>query len=142
MGPCTIVGGYSEDQFTIASYLQKKLLEKGYTYRVENYGGMLRIDSEVDSRLQEIGEYNANDIVIILSRIGSAVNIKGVSLAKIFENNNVPSEWVTDGYTHCNHKVNQLVAESMLAMMLPCLERSVGRRWFQPKRSRLIFRML
>lgn len=121
LGPCTIVGGYVEDQYTIASYLQKELLERGYIYRVENYGQIILLNS-IDSRLKEIDKYSANDIVIYLSREGETLGIsKQETLEKIYEKNHVSYEWVTDGYLHCNHKVNQLIAESMFDMIKTCL---------------------
>lgn len=122
MGPCLILGVVAEDQHTIESYLQKKLLEKGYRYRVENYGSMLRADACIDSRLEEMGVNNKNDIVIYLSRRGEAVNIPGISLEKIFETYQIPSTWVTDAYIHCNYRVHQLIAESLFNFLKPCLE--------------------
>ena len=121
LGPCTIIGGYVEDQYTIASYLQRYLLERGYAYKVENYGAMIRIDSEIDTRLCEIGKFCRNDIVIYLSRVGKAEGIQGESLEKIFEKYQIPSEWVIDGYIHCNHKVNKKVSDSVMRMIEPYL---------------------
>lgn len=123
-GPCTIIGGYVEDQYTIASYLQESLLEKGYAYRVENYGSQLRYDSSIDARLCEIDKYCKNDIVIYLSRVGKAVGIQGKSLEKIFEEHQIPNEWVIDDYTHCNHKANRIIAGSIMKMVESYLNRS------------------
>lgn len=117
MGLCTVIGLYVEDQHTIASYLQKKLLEKGYPFRVENYGSMLRHDADIDSRLEEIGRYSKNDIVVYVSPEGMAIGIEGESFEKIFEKYQIPVQWVTDGYGHCNNQVNQLMAESILEMI-------------------------
>lgn len=121
LGPCMIVGRYVEDKYTIGSYLQKKLLEKGYVYRVVNCGAMIRWDSEIESRLAEIEQYSNHDIVIYMSRIGSAVDIPGKSLMEIFEEHQIPSEWVVDTYMHCNHKVNSLVSDSIFEMIEPDL---------------------
>lgn len=121
LGPCIVLGVYVEDQYTIESYLQKSLLERGYKYRVENYGDMIRPDGAIDSRLEEIGKYSANDIVIYLSNKGEAVGIQNKSLEKIYEKYQIPSEWVTDGYVHCNHKANKLIADDVLDMLEPCL---------------------
>lgn len=124
LGPCTIIGFLFEDQYAPGSYLQNKLLEAGYSYRVENYGAIARIDSEIDCRLQQIGKYQTKDIVIMLSRIGEAAGIPGISLEKIFENNHIPSNWVVDGYMHCNYKVNQIIADSVFEMIEPYLCRA------------------
>ncbi|MCM1236907.1 MAG: adenylyltransferase/cytidyltransferase family protein, partial [Ruminococcus flavefaciens] len=121
LGPCMTIGSFVEDQYTIESYLQKRLLEEGYNYRVENKGAMLRLDSQIDKKLEEIGSYDVNDIVIYQSRIGEAVGIEGNSLERIFMEQRIPSTWVTDMYFHCNHKANQLIADSILTMVEPCL---------------------
>lgn len=127
LGLCMIVGAYVEDQYTITSCLQKKLLEKGYPYRVENYSSVIQFDVATDTRLEEIGRYHANDIVICLSGMGKRiVDIEGKSLEHIFEEHNIPSVWVKDLYIHCNHKVNQLVADSILEMINPCLSRGLA----------------
>lgn len=121
MGLCGVVGMYVEDQHTIASYLQKSLLQKGYSYRVENFGSNLRHDADIDSKLEEIGMYSKNDIVIYMSPIGGGIGIEGISFEKIFENHQISVQWVTDAYGHCNYQANQLIAESVLEMIASCL---------------------
>lgn len=125
LGPCTIIGFLVEDQYTPGSCLQNRLLKEGYTYRVENYGAIARLDSEIDNRLQQIEEYKKEDIVIMLSRTGEAADIPGISLEKIFEKNNIPSKWVLDGYIHCNYKVNQIIADSIFEIIEPYLCRKL-----------------
>lgn len=121
MGPCSIIGLYAEDQYTISSRLQKMLLERGYQYRVENCGQLIRPDSAIDERLGEIEKFHKNDIIVYQSTKGEAVNLQGISLEKIFEENQIPVEWVTNVYGHCNHKANKLIAESILEMISPNL---------------------
>lgn len=121
MGPCTIMGNWVEDQYTIASYLQKVMLERGFAYRVLNYGAMSRLVTAIDAKIEEIGMFSPNDIVIVLSQSGKAAGISGQSLEKIFEEYQIPSEWVVDSYVHCNHKANQFIADSILKMIEPCL---------------------
>lgn len=120
VGLCLIAGGYVEDQYTIASCLQKKLLEKGYLYRVENYGMEMRRD--VENRLEEIGEYGAYDMVIFHSWIGEAAHVPDISLEEIFETNRIPGSWVKDAYAHCNHKANQLISGALFEMIEPKLK--------------------
>lgn len=120
-GPCTVIGLYAEDQYTIASCLQKKLMDMGYAYRVENYGAMMRNDSEIDTKLEEVGRYYENDIVILLLEKGKVPGIQSAFLEKIYEQNKVPAEWVIDSYEHCNHKVNELIADHLMKMIHPCL---------------------
>lgn len=121
LGACTITG-YVEDQFTIGSYLQKRLLETGYKYRVENLGLLLSFFySGVDLRLQEIEKFNKNDIVILQLYNTNISDVPGISMEKIFEKYQIPGNWVTDGYFHCNHKANERIAESILEMIKPHL---------------------
>lgn len=125
-GLCMMIGLYVEDKYTIASYLQKRLLEKGYLYRVENCGSMLRFDADIDSRLEEIGQYHMNDIIIDFSSIGEAVGIRAKSLEKIYEEKQIPLAWVTDAYTHCNHNANQAIADGILEWIEPDLLEQAG----------------
>lgn len=120
-GPCIALGPFVEDQYTIASYMQRELLENGYIYRVENCGEMLRRDADIDSRIAEIGQFSVNDIVVVFSNFGKAVNIQGKSLDEIFEKNNVPCEWVTDDYRHCNHKANKVIANEVFRIVKSAL---------------------
>lgn len=121
LGVCFIVGPYVEDQYTVASYLQKKLLERGYPYRVENYGSMLHEDGGIDTRLEEIGSFQPNDIIIYHSIRIVEAGIKCDTVEKIFEKNNISSAWVVDGYSHCNHKVYNIVADNLLTTIEPYL---------------------
>lgn len=121
LGPCTMIGGFVEDQHTIESYLQKELIERGYRYRVENYGGMLRSDSELDSRLEEIDSFGKNDIVIYLLRSGEVAGIENKSLEKMFEKNQISSKWIADRdlYFHCNYKANEMLAHEIFYLLEP-----------------------
>lgn len=121
LGPCWVIGAYVEDQYTVESWLQKKILEKGYAYKVENYGEMMRLDAAIDMRLQEIGEFQTNDIIVYQSGVGEVIDIEGSSLEKFYEEHNIPNEWVADSYGHCNHKANQLLADSILKKIEPYL---------------------
>lgn len=117
VGLCIVIGAYVEDQYTIASYLQKLLLERGYKYRVENYGEMMRLDAALECRLQEIDEYSEDDIIVYFSGLGETIGVSGSSLEKIYEQNQTSSKWVVDGYGHCNNKVNQLIADNVFGMI-------------------------
>lgn len=119
VGLCVISGAYVEDQYTIASCLQQRLLEKGYPYRVENYGMEVRFD--VENRLEEIGEYAANDLVIFHSWVGEALDVPDISLEEIFERNQIPCDWVKDAYGHCNHTANRLISDALFEVIEPQL---------------------
>lgn len=123
-GPCTVVGLFVEDQHTIPSFLQKKLFENGFQYRVENYGSI----SRPDSRIGEIEQFYDNDILIYFSNAERKIsNVVNGSLEKIFERHCIPCEWVTDRFVHCNHKANQIIAEDVSEMIKLCLN-SVAER--------------
>lgn len=125
IGTCTMIGACVEDQNTIESYLQKTLLDKGYLYRVENCGSMIREDSGIDRRLEEIDCFGENDIVVYQpSGMRMTVGTKRISLEKIFEQYNIPDTWVADGYTHCGHKANKLISDSVFELIEPGLIRS------------------
>lgn len=124
IGACTMVG-YVEDQYTIESFLQQRLLEEGYAYRVENLGMYLEyFYGGVDERLQEIDKYNSNDIVIMQTN-ASVNGIPGISLESIYEKNNAPSSWFLDGYFHCNHKANKCIADGLFELIDPCLLKEI-----------------
>lgn len=123
VGLCVMAGAYVEDQYTIASCLQKSLMEKGFPYRVENYGVEMRFDLE--NRLEEIGAYGSNDLVIFHSLTGEVFNVPSISLERIFEVNQIPSFWVKDAYGHCNHKASGLIADSLLELIKPRLNKGL-----------------
>lgn len=126
LGPCSVIGGHVEDQYTIPSYLQKRLLDAGYLYRVENYGDMVRPDSAIDDKLEEIGLYHEHDIVIYMPYHSRTVNIPGNSIEEIFEEYQIPSVWVKDAtYGHSNHKANNLIAGGILERIEKRLENAV-----------------
>lgn len=125
IGTCTVIGACVEDQNTIESYMQRTLLDKGYLYRVENCGSMIREDSEIDKRLEEIDRFGENDIVVYqASGMKMTVGMERISLEKIFEQYNVPNIWVADGYMHCGHKVNRLISDSIFELIEPVLIRN------------------
>lgn len=132
LGPCIMFGAYTEDKYTIESYLQKKLLEKGYSYRVENYASPLRFDSEIDDRLREINIYNKNDIVVYLSQSGEVAGVPNCSLWEIYERHQVSTDWITNYFLHCNNKVNQIIADNLFEFLKPSLlKRKVQESNFQ-----------
>lgn len=126
LGKCAVLGIYQEDQYTIGSCLQKKLLEQGYKYKVENYGSILRYDGETDSNIQRIQQFRENDIVIIAMDM-KVSGITSMSFEEIFEEHQISSEWVIDADVHCNHKCNQVIAGSILKMIEPSLNKKVGK---------------
>lgn len=121
LGVCWAIGPYVEDQYTIASYLQKRVLEKGYPYRVENCGLMSRWDAGIDARLTEIGTFSENDIILYQSPRWVVPGIQNFSIEKIYESHDIPSTWTVNNYMHCNHKVYKIMADSLLEIFEPYL---------------------
>ncbi len=106
-GLCLIMGAYLEDQYTIASQLQKILCENGYYYRVENRGTYNNVFEEV----QKVG-FCAGDIAIIWTGENTYEGIESIELRRTYELNNVPAEWCLGSFTHINNKVAQIIADT------------------------------
>lgn len=117
LGPCVVIGAFVEDQYTIASYLQKILLEQGFLYKVENCGAI----NQMDAKIEEINKLCEGDIIIYISQTGKVFDIQENSLERIFEEHHIPCEWVTDSYMHCNHMANHEIADSVMKMIKPYL---------------------
>lgn len=123
LGACTIIGSFEEDSQTIASFMQKKLLEKGYNFRVENLGTLVYVTS-IENRLKKIQEFHKNDIVVMMDNRGT-VGIPELSLEDIFDRHKIPVKWVTDMYAHCNWKTNQIIAMDILDEMQSYLSNDI-----------------
>lgn len=119
VGGCTVIGAFQEDAHTIGSFLQKKLLERGYAYRVENLGTWTRYTS-IENRLKEVDRFYENDILIMIN-VKRVIGLPEISFEKIYERHKVSAQCVTNMYLHCNWKVNKLVAEEILEVMQPHL---------------------
>lgn len=108
-GPCVVAGSYVDDQYTIASYLQKKLKERGI--RVVNKGGDL--DNWIVQKIAS-DKFEEGDIIIFdkykLSDLG---DIYFVNMSEVYEKNQVPATWFTNNERHCNHKINALLADRL-----------------------------
>lgn len=127
IGVCTVLSSFVEDQYTIESYMQKKLLERGINYRVENFGTILRNWEGLETRLQEIDNFFENDI-FVMSTYSSVEGIPEISLDEIYERHKIPSTWLVDVLGHCNHKTNSLIADDILNMLEPCLQKGLKRK--------------
>ena len=106
-GDCMVLGMYVEDQLTIESLLQKKINEKGMRWRVENRGGQsvpLEITEAIESTPLKTG-----DIIFIHPRQVFFDGISNINLTPLL--NSTPVEWYVDTHMHCNHKVNELIAD-------------------------------
>ena len=107
-GMCTIMGGCTEDQYTIASLLQKKLTDAGYNYCVENCGAF----GNVYEKMKEI-TYHKGDIIIVWTGDGAFAGIDTVEIRHLYEESNVPPEWFLNGLTHGNHRISGIIGEAL-----------------------------
>lgn len=112
-GPCMAVGGYVSDNDTIATYLQRLLLDAGYDeYDVVNCG--LFGPRYVYGRIltEEISE---DDIVIVLDNyLGEKNNIRR-ALTEVYLTLENPIDNIFNAFMHCNYRVNEKIAEKFFA---------------------------
>ncbi|MBD5521746.1 MAG: adenylyltransferase/cytidyltransferase family protein [Lachnospiraceae bacterium] len=114
-GPCIIVGGYNKDESTIAYYLQNCLNEDHYTeWKVLNKG-MYNPDLCYGRMFEE--ELSENDIVIIwcikkpeIDKMSRNVFFQG-DLTEVFLEMPFLTDNLINHPLHCNHIVNQKIAE-------------------------------
>lgn len=107
LGQCMVMGAYNEDKYTVASLLQKKLVEAGYNYYVENHGSYENTFEVMQNII-----FHPGDIVIIYTGENTYPGLVGIDLRKIYEENNIPSEWCLDSLNHFNYKVGEIIAET------------------------------
>ena len=130
VGPCDICGRWSEDKYTIASFLQTRLNEAGYRYRVANYGIWAGNRHAVHNIINVVEELNLmkGDIVIFSLEPDEsfAEDSTSVDYYEIIEKNTIPSVCFVDGMGHHNHKVNEIVANSLFDLIKPELKRNAS----------------
>ncbi len=107
-GLCMIMGAYLEDQYTIASQLQKELCDRGFYYRVENLGAY----ENVFEKMQQV-IFHKGDIVIVWTGENTYDGVESADLRKIYEKHDIPAEWCLGTFTHMNHKVARIIAEEL-----------------------------
>lgn len=117
-GNCIIMGAYLEDQYTIASQLQKKINLDGINYCVENCG----MYSSVFEILQQT-VFREGDVVIIWTGENTYAGIESVELRNIFEKNNIPAEWCLGSFAHINHKITEKIADTLYSKIRTYMQR-------------------
>lgn len=116
-GPCIIQGSRVEDKYTIESFLQEKLNNIG-KYRVVNCGVVNEPQIDINRILKT--NFNKGDIAIIYSYrncFSTLYDIQELNIWEIADNYQIPVEWSTDSLVHCNHKVNQIIANEIFCMI-------------------------
>lgn len=116
-GPCISVGAFVEDRNTIESYLQKILLEKGFSYRVINCGAW----EDVNRVLMNFVRFKKGDIVVVYTGGSRYEYFSNVSLEDIYVQHNIPLRWTKGHLHHCNHRVNELIANELAKKITPGL---------------------
>ena len=111
------MGAYNEDQYTIASQLQKVLCEKGYSYRVENCGAY----ENVFEAMQRV-VFHEGDVAIIWTGVNIYNGEMAVDLRRLYEENAAPAEWCLDSLGHLNYKMSKIIAEAFYHKMKACLK--------------------
>ena len=100
-GPCVMIGAYVEDQHTIESFLQKRLNEAGYNYKVVNCGCY-------ETRYQEMIHITSTpmkpgDIVVMHLDNHVYPDTTTIDLTSVLDKHDVPNDWLLDIPLHCNH---------------------------------------
>ena len=120
-GACTIMGAYLEDQYTIASLLQKNLNDVGYCYCVENCGAY----GNIFERMKEI-TYHKGDVIIVWTGDGAFTGIDTVEIRHLFEENNVLPEWFLNAFAHANHRIAGIIGEALCKQIKKYLKQGNG----------------
>ncbi len=120
-GMCLFMGAYLENRYTIASWLQKKLCDEGWDYRVESCGSYENV-YEVMQRT----EFQEGDIAIVWTGENTFPGIDSVELKCIYEENDIPARWCLGSFTHVNHKIAKIIAETFYQKMEPILQKEAG----------------
>ena len=115
-GPCIAIGSYVEDRHTIESFLQKRLNETGYHYKVVNCGCY-------ETRYQEMVHITSTpmkpgDIIVAHIENRDFPKTTTIDLMDLLDAHDVPSEWLLDMPMHCNHKVNEIYANEIFNHMV------------------------
>ena len=114
-GPCLAVGPYVEDRHTIESFLQRKLNENGYFYRVVNcgcwesgYSELLRIASTPMEK---------GDVAVVFFEGKGFPSTDCLDLLQILEDNKAPAEWMLDAPIHANDRIHRMYAEAIFGRL-------------------------
>ena len=110
-GQCLIMGSCVSDEHTLESYLQRMINEKGYKVRVVNYGcwggNLTDYGRMVSSMIRE------GDIIVWFPEKYNITGKNTLDLWEVLEENNIPSKWLLDNPSHCNHHVMRCLAQAV-----------------------------
>ena len=124
-GPCLVIGSYEGDEYTIESWLQKRINECGYRVKVVNcgcWGGNVATLNRMVSTLFKKGDV----IVALMEDLDIKFEgMKSVNIWETLEKNQVPAEWLLDSPFHVNHHVTKMYADEIFSVIFG-EENSVG----------------
>ncbi len=112
-GQCIIMGAYKEDKYTIDSILQKKLIETGYQYCVENRG---RYGSVYDS-ISEV-EFKKGDVIVVWTGDEFIPGIESINIQDICEKYHAKAYQFLGSLVHHNHEVSEYIASELYGLMI------------------------
>lgn len=116
-GACLVAGAFVEDKNTIESYLQKRLVTSSYKYRVVNCGAW----EDVNRILMNFKQFKKGDVIIVFTETKRYKKFMNISLEDLYVQNRIPLRWTDGNLHHCNHKVNELVANEVFEKIAPSL---------------------
>lgn len=131
VGPCIILGNYTDDQHTIPSLLQKMINSKGLNCKVENCGTVrTQQGMGTDALLGKLLKIpiKQGDIVIFDKRDLKFAGIPSLNLTNTLEQCEIPVDWFINMTRHCNHKAYQVFAESIYENISSVLQQPVESR--------------
>lgn len=115
-GPCIVVGAFTKDEHTIASYLQKLLNASGRRIRVVNcgcWGKRLYLLARIIDT-----EFKKGDIAIVYDEKRRIDGIPSINLCEILEQEEAPVKWFYNVLEHANYKGNELYAKYIYNTLL------------------------
>lgn len=120
IGPCYIYGCYTEDKYTIESFLQNRLNETGYKIKVVNCGSLYYSENTRFAwmRIKSLALKTGDIVVYGDCRFDGVPHLNLLDVCKEY---NISSKWVTNDVRHCNHKVNAVYADAIYNALKPIL---------------------
>lgn len=140
-GPCTIMGQYVSDKYTIENFMQKRI-NKDFpnTYKVENCGLIGDIINDFEYILDT--EFKYGDIVILErefdERFKSIIRRNNCSyneLSNIFNRPHNIGHWMVNQCTHINHNGNRAIAKYIYSLIKKNLTKNLDKKSIYNKKS-------
>lgn len=125
-GPCFIYGHYTEDRYTIESFLQERLNELLFSVKVFNFGSQYSDQISIELARIMATPLCRGDIVVLYSDNMNMKWVRNLDLTNVLVTKDIKPEWVVDDLRHCNHKVNSFYADTIFHALEPVLSQKVA----------------